>query len=339
MASTSSLQKGRTSCDACKTRKVKCDYERALRDQSPGQGQGSRVSCSSCRTYGLPCVFTAKLRKQRVGARIDDIRRSVSGGSAQSSALSPASAASYDSDALLRLDGASIVDSQPSTNLSTDFSSTLPAGAASEQSLLIPPPGLLDVPFLTIALLNACLSAYFIWNQPLIPIIRSDEVAKGYEAYVTLSQGGLTATRPISAELLLALGALGASSLEEEGEALLFGFWSKHTLQRDLVSQFLQRLRDRSWAQRDDEEALEVLTACWLLSFRDVQLLGAVSDDIVTRPPLSREALSTMLFSLQINRAPRLDDRAPFGGGRWRSGRGERLLTDEQASARRRVFW
>jgi hypothetical protein len=198
------------------------------------------------------------------------------------------------------------------------------------------------VPFLTIGLLNACLSAYFIWNQPLIPIIRSDEIARGYEAYITLSQGGSTAERPISAERLLALAALGASSLEEgeeEGEALLFGFWSKHTLQRDLVSQFLQRLGSRSWAERDDEEALEVLTACWLLSFRDVQLLGAVTDDIATRPPLSREALSTMLFSLQINRAPRLDTRAPPGGGRWRSGRGERLLTDEQASARRRVFW
>ncbi|PWN17873.1 hypothetical protein BCV69DRAFT_315255 [Microstroma glucosiphilum] len=338
----SSLQKGRTSCDACKARKVKCDYERALRDQLPGDA--SQVSCSSCRTYGLPCTFTRKPRKQRVGARIEDIRRGSSGssaqGSAQGSALSPASATSYKSNTPSAPGNANFGDRPPSADLSLDFLNTLSAQQPSpEQSLLIPPRGLLDVPFLTIELLNACLAAYFVWNQPLIPIIRSDEVAKGYEAYITLSQGGLTAERTISAELLLALGALGASSLEEEGEALLFGFWNKHTLQRDLVSQFLQRLRVRSWAERDDEEALEVLTACWLLSFRDVQLLGAVSDDIVTRPPLSREALSTMLFSLQINRAPRLDERAPAGGGRWRSGRGERLLTDEQASARRRVFW
>ena len=60
--------------------------------------------------------------------------------------------------------------------------------------------------------------------------------------------------------------------------------------------------------------------------------------DPFERNPLSDEFLASLVFKTKLNRAPKLEPRAPPDGPRWRSGRGEKLLTDGEALQRARTF-
>lgn len=336
------------SCDNCKVRKVKCDRRERLQKKRETQGAdfpAEDVSCSNCVKHSLKCSLTKTAPKARTGARLRELhqkerdgvkdgRQAVVSPSASSSTAQSLSETLSSSPWNLSVATAKAVAGNSSRSLERyddydvdDFGMTQFRHT-----------GLLQVPGLTRHILEACLQAFFTWVGPTSVAIRAHEFSIGYRSFFDLYQGRESKDRPVSEGLILALGAVGAGMLEDDAP---LGSMGKFTLQQRLATRFLEYLNEYRWIERSDEESIDLLVGSYCMSFLDIEEPendGQDGDNPFSRRPLSDEFLASLVFKLKLNRAAKLEPRAPVDGPRWRTGRGERLLDDWEIVNRKRIF-
>lgn len=355
------------SCDACKLRKVKCDRKEKLDRKRQTYGNDGfsidEITCTGCDSHGLVCGLTKKVPKARMGSRLRQLHKASSASSsveqrgssnaASSSAGNQFTVNSTSSSALAnpnpygisKLMATSIEDDQAVEWLNNNNSTAPPilqepSFAITDWGLTsVKSTGLFGVHGLTRHLLDACLQAYFLWLGPTTNCIRGDEFTERYKAFFDIYNGATPpSVRPASEAYLLAFAATGAGLLESNVPSIEGG---KFALQDRLVKAFLIRLHEKKWSQRSDEDTLEMLQACYSLSFLACEDGSYNTDDLVTSldaTPLSDGTLASMALKLKLNRCPRLEPRAPKDGNQWRTGRGEKLVSTTEAMARKRTF-
>ncbi|CAO1614573.1 unnamed protein product [Sympodiomycopsis kandeliae] len=343
-------------CDNCKLRKVKCDRVDRIKEQRQIYGENlpdEAVSCSNCIRHSLKCALTKTVSKARTGSRLRQLQRKEA--EEQIAQPSDSTNPSFEpsSSAI-----ASLPPSVPDTpNVSapehwsaiqrnqTSSADTTPGSLKSKALELndfemthVRSTGLLQVAGLTRHILEACLHAYFKWSAPTSPTIRGRDFSVGYRAFFALYTGSETTDRPVSEGLILGLAAVGAGMLESDAA---IGGVGKFVLQRRLLARFLEYLREYRWIERSDEESIDLLAACYSTSFLHIEEgenQAQEGSDPFTRTALSDEFLASLVFKLKLNRAPKLETRAPEDGPRWRTGRGEKLLDDWEAIYRKKLF-
>ncbi|PWN18352.1 hypothetical protein BCV69DRAFT_301483 [Microstroma glucosiphilum] len=314
------------SCVACSLRKVKCDRKDKLQQGLQGQALdiSGDIACSSCISHSIPCVVKDRDKhkgKPRLGARLKQLK-------SQAAVTSP-----YQEQPRLYLPqlNSKAVRETSARIRTIDGPSNMSLGYAYS---------ILGVPGLTRPILDASLHAFFKWVAPTAPI-DGVRFTKGYQAFWDIAEGKQPRDRPVSIELVLALAATGVAQIESE-DGVYIGALDKFELQHRLLLRFVKQTTAQNWNRRDDLDAIEVLVAVYLTNLLDLQDAGegipqAGTSD--TKRPMSDEAIASLVMKLGLNRAPKLEVRAPANGARWRTGRGAELLTDSEAWYRRRVFF
>lgn len=306
------------SCTACSLRKVKCDRQEKIYARRRSSGDSCSLSdivCSNCISHGIQCTLREKATaKARTGARLRRLKDKEQDHDAVSSRVSTA-------ETFL----------EPS-----EYNYTPPNNTA-----VGPAHGLLGVPGLTRPILEASIQAFFKWVGPSAFPVRDAEFARSYTAFWDIQEGRYPRNRPAIVEYILALAAAGVSQLEAEDDCYLGPLLDKFEMQRRILVRVVRHIRNQQWRQRDDKDAMEALLAVYTLSFLDAEegVLDDAEDNCPTKKPMSDATMSALVIQLSLNRAPKLDPRAPAYGPRWRTGRGERLVDDEECALRTRLFF
>lgn len=353
------------SCDNCKVRKVKCDRrERLIRKrETHGPDFASEdVSCSNCIKHSLQCHLTKTKPKPRLGARLKELHQkereraqdapsgdltstvpsSDSSISAQWSSTTPSTTATSPWEVIQSIGNATSTKQLSASDFSFDSypiqPNVFPRQSDDFGMTHVRHAGLFQIPGLNRHLLEAALHGFFKWAGPTAIAVRGRTFSIRYRAFFALLAGQEVTDRPVSEGLILGLAAVGAGMMEADAP---LGPMDKFALQKRLRARFLEYLGQYSWAERSDEEGLDLLMASYCMSFLDIEEPehdGADGDNPLVRRPLSDEFLASLVFKLKLNKGPKLEPRAPADGPRWRTGRGDRLLDDWEIIERKRIF-
>lgn len=302
----------------------------ANRIEATGSDQ---VVCTSCSDHGLTCTLT-KTPKPRLGKRLQQLKGVTPSAerpfSLSSVSLSP-SHLSYTDNYVPTLS-----DFQPSFGGPRPRISACLSGPQTAMTSKFP--GLFQIRGLTRELLDAAIVAYFKWGSVASRWVRGADFTLKYRAFFDCYSGIEPSVEPVSEMLILGIAAAGAGLLEHE--VIFEGEGDKFSLQEKLLARFVDKVRQQNWAELSDSECVDLVNACYICGYLAIEEgePDESSDNPFERRPLSDEILASFVFKAKLNRAPKLEPRAPPDGARWRSGRGEQLLTDEEILVRRRTF-
>ncbi|CAO1625337.1 unnamed protein product [Parajaminaea phylloscopi] len=325
------------SCDACKLRKVKCD-----RNQRAEATCDSEAACTNCLDHQLACVWTKPTVKATKGRRLQELRRSRPPQATPASDPRPPTEGHAEPKDFAEVVASSSWKHSGSVRHPFTPVSWVATAPASTQVPTMRFPGLFQVKGLTRPLLDECVVAYFKWGRISSQWVRGRDFSLRYRAFFDCYNGLQPTVEPVSELLILGVAAAGAGLLENP--AAIGTDIDKFELQGNILARFLTQTKQLNWNELTDAESVDLVNASYVCSYlalesgQDEEDEGPEINPYRTPAPLSDEMLASFVFKAKLNRAAKLEERAPADGARWRTGRGAQLLTDEEVGFRIRTF-